>query len=86
VSRGVERGSDRYTSLVARNRKRAVPPEPEIHRAARTGDHTAIERLLAAGADVDERADLEFDHGPHLRGLTPLLTAARSIDGATVRQ
>jgi ankyrin repeat protein len=64
--------------------ERAVPPEPEIHRAARTGDHTAIERLLAAGADVDERADLEFDHGPHLRGLTPLLTAARSIDGATV--
>ncbi|MCC7138712.1 MAG: hypothetical protein IT460_09850 [Planctomycetes bacterium] len=64
--------------------ERAVPPEPAIHRAARTGDHAAIERLLAAGADVDEPADLEFDHGPHLRGLTPLLTAARSIDGATV--
>lgn len=63
---------------------RSVPPEPAIHRAARLGDHAAIERLLAAGTDVDARADLEFDHGPHLRGLTPLLTAARSIDGATV--
>lgn len=63
---------------------REVPPEPEIHRAARVGDDEGIARLLAAGADVDERADLEFDHGPHLRGLTPLMTAARSIDGATV--
>jgi ankyrin repeat protein len=69
---------------VTTSSERAVPPEPELHRAARTGDHAAIERLLAAGADVNQRADIEFDHGPHLRGLTPFLTAARSIDGATV--
>lgn len=74
----VERGSAGIMS------ERTAPSEPEFHRAARIGDHAAIERLLAAGADIEERADLEFDHGPHLRGLTPLLTAARSIDGATV--
>lgn len=28
-------------------------------------------------------ADLEVDNGPHLRQLTPLMVAARSIDGAT---
>jgi ankyrin repeat protein len=63
---------------------RLRPPESDLHRAVRTGDHATVERLLAAGADVDERADLELDHGPHLRGLTPLMTAARSLDGASV--
>jgi ankyrin repeat protein len=60
-----------------------LPPEPAMHRAARRGDVDELERLLAAGADVDERGDVEIDNGPHLRGLTPLMVAARSIDGAT---
>ncbi len=60
------------------------PPEPPIHRAARRGDIATLERLIAEGADIDERADLEFDNGPHLNGLTTLMVAARSIDGATV--
>jgi ankyrin repeat protein len=34
--------------------------------------------------DIDERADLEHDNGPHLNGLTTLMAAARLIDGATV--
>lgn len=61
----------------------APPPEPEIHRAARLGDIAALEQLIATGTDIDARCDLGVDHGPHLRGLTPLMVAARSIDGAT---
>ncbi len=60
------------------------PPEPPIHRASRKGDIDALAKLIAEGADVDERADLEHDNGPHLNGLTTLMVAARSIDGATV--
>lgn len=60
-----------------------LPPEPPIHRAARRGDLAALQALLDAGADIDQRGDVEIDNGPHLRGLTPLMTAARSIDGAT---
>lgn len=61
-----------------------VPPEPEIHRAARLGDTASVERLVASGVPIDARCDLEFDHGPFLRGLTPLMVAARSVDGADV--
>lgn len=60
------------------------PPEPPLHRAARKGDIDAMAKLLAAGAAIDVRADLEHDNGPHLKGLTTLMVAARSIDGATV--
>lgn len=60
-----------------------LPPEPPIHRAARKGDIAELQRLIKDGADIDERADLEFDNGAHLRGLTPLMDAARSIDGAS---
>lgn len=64
---------------------RPTPPsESELHRAARTGDIASLERLHSQGADMNERADLEVDNGPHLRGITPLMNAARSIDGATV--
>lgn len=58
------------------------PQEPRIHRAARKGDLGALEALLAEGANINERADLEHDNGPHLKGLTALMVAARSIDGA----
>lgn len=61
-----------------------LPPESAIHRAARKGNIAELERLLKAGADVNERGDVEIDNGSYLRGLTPLMTAARSIDGATV--
>jgi ankyrin repeat protein len=60
------------------------PPEPAIHRAARHGDVETLVRLIDEGGDVDERADLEHDNGPHLNGLTTLMVAARSIDGASV--
>lgn len=60
------------------------PPEPPIHRAARLGDTAALDSLVGAGAQIDARADLEVDNGPWLRSLTPLMVAARSIDGATV--
>jgi Ankyrin repeat len=61
----------------------ASHPEPPIHRAARLGDLAELERLLAAGEDVNSRADLEYDYGPFLRQLTPLVVAARSEDGTT---
>lgn len=64
---------------------RKLPPEPPIHRAARRGAVADLERLLALGGDINEPADLEFDNGPHLCGLTPLMLAARSIDGATTQ-
>jgi ankyrin repeat protein len=60
------------------------PPESPLHRAARLGDIAMLEILIAQGADINSRADLEFDYGSHLRQLTPLMVAARSIDGATV--
>ena len=60
------------------------PLEPTIHRAARKGDLESLVELVEGGADINERADLEFDNGPHLNGLTTLMVAARSIDGATV--
>jgi ankyrin repeat protein len=59
------------------------PPEPAMHRAARHGDLCELESLVESGADVNVMADLEFDNGPHLKGLTALMVAARSIDGAT---
>ncbi|MEM7229997.1 MAG: ankyrin repeat domain-containing protein [Planctomycetota bacterium] len=60
------------------------PPEPAVHRAARKGDIDTLSRMIADGVDINERADLEHDNGPHLNGLTTLMVAARSIDGATV--
>ena len=60
-----------------------LPPEPPLHRAARHGDLAVLQSLLDRGADINERADLEFDNGPHLNSLTSLMVAARSIDGAT---
>ncbi|GEM_PF-1912557 len=60
------------------------PGEPPIHWAARKGDQALLTRLIGEGVDINQRADLEHDNGPHLTGLTPLMIAARSIDGATV--
>lgn len=60
------------------------PPELLIHCAARLGDLAELGRLLAQGVDINTRADIEYDRGPSLRGLTPLMVAARSDDGATV--
>lgn len=48
------------------------------------GDISSLTRCLERGDDVDTRRDLEVDNGPHLRDLTPLMVAARSIDGAGV--
>lgn len=60
------------------------PPEPAMHRAARIGDLDTLAALLTAGADIEERADIEVDRGGFLYGLTPLMVAARSVDGASV--
>lgn len=60
------------------------PPEPPIHRAARKGDIETLACLLNNGADINTRADIEFDNGSLLKDLTTLMVAARSIDGATV--
>lgn len=57
--------------------------EPPFHRAARLGDIPELERLLG-DCDIDARIDLAVDNGPNLRGITPLMAAARSIDGADV--
>lgn len=57
----------------------------QMHRAARQGDLETLQRLVDAGVDIDARAeveDVEPDRGSQLQQLTPLMTAARSIDGA----
>ncbi len=60
------------------------PPEPELHRAARTGDIETLQRLHRAGVEINGRIDIRVDDEFTLHGLTPLMVAARSIDGATV--
>lgn len=58
--------------------------ETAIHAAARVGDVEELERLLADGADVNERADIKIEDDRVLPQLTPLMSAARSTYGATV--
>lgn len=58
--------------------------EPSLHRAARVGDCTEIHRLVGEGADVNAVIDLDFDPDAFLRGVTPLMVAAGSGDGASV--
>jgi len=57
-------------------------PEPLIHRAARLGDLAELQLLLADGVDLNERADLD-NRNAFLGGLTALMVAARSDDGAS---
>lgn len=59
-------------------------PERKIHRAANGGDIKALERLIDAGADIDARIDIALNQGTQVQQLTPLMTAARSVDGAGV--
>lgn len=59
-----------------------IPPEPPLHRAARVGDHAALRRLLDSSADIETRAIPAFERGTE--GLTPLMVAACSVDGASV--
>jgi hypothetical protein len=37
------------------------PGEPQLHRAARLGDHQEIDALVRAGANVDELFDIQLD-------------------------
>ena len=60
-------------------------PESPLHRAARVGDHGEIARLIAAGARPDEREDSLPGHSASCSGVTPLMRAAGSLDGATAR-
>ncbi len=59
------------------------PGEPALHRAARTGDHDAIRRLIAGGADPDDIFDIGLAPQAAERPATPLMVAAGSGDGAT---
>lgn len=52
-------------------------PAPSIHTAADQGNIPELQRLLNIGHDINQRADFDIDYPP-LRGLTPLMTAARS--------
>lgn len=58
--------------------------EPALHAAARLGDHDAIRRLVAEGADVNETFDIGLDPDAWDNPATPLMVAASSGDGATV--
>ncbi len=58
--------------------------EPTIHEAARLGDTSLIENLLSKGVDINERINMgSYYDSPHLIGLTPLIVAASSNEGAT---
>lgn len=58
--------------------------EPELHRAARVGDHEAIRKLAAARAEFATLFDLALDPGAYKDPATPLMVAAGSGDGATI--
>ncbi|MDX2117536.1 MAG: ankyrin repeat domain-containing protein [Planctomycetota bacterium] len=72
-------------SSEARNREYLPPKagEPPLHRAAREGDHAAIRRIVASGADVNAVFDIGLDPGATEWPATPLMVAAGSGDGAT---
>lgn len=63
-------------------------PEPPLHRAARLGDLIALERLLAEGADINAPATIVSgsiaSYTFYCYHVTPLMVAARSVDGASV--
>jgi len=59
------------------------PGEPQLHRAARLGDHSEIETLVRAGANVDELFAIQLDPGARRAQATPLMVAAGSADGAS---
>ncbi|WP_394796561.1 ankyrin repeat domain-containing protein [Armatimonas sp.] len=58
--------------------------EPPLHRAARLGDIAALERLVADGADINARIDVEWEYLSECWNVTPLMVSARSVDGADV--
>lgn len=57
--------------------------EPDLHRAARLGDHAEIARLLESGADIEAEFDIGLDPGAMDWLATPLMVAAGSGDGAS---
>lgn len=57
------------------------PVEPPFHRAARLGDIAELERLLG-DVDIDARIDIPTSNA--LYGITALMLAAGSTDGADV--
>jgi ankyrin repeat protein len=58
--------------------------EPPLHRAAREGDHAAIQSLAEGGADLNEVFDIGLDPSGRPSPATPLMVAAGSGEGATV--
>jgi ankyrin repeat protein len=75
---------DNWTPL---NREYAPPKpdEPEVHRAARTGDHAAIRSFADRGADLNLVHNIGLDPGARPTLATPLMVAAGSGNGATVQ-
>jgi ankyrin repeat protein len=64
-----------------------LPPkldEPELHRAARLGDHERIRRVVNDGAGINQPFDMALDPGGRSMLATPLMVAAGSGDGATI--
>lgn len=59
--------------------------EPPLHRAARLGDDAAIRALAEAGADLNEAFDIALDPSGRPMPATPLMVAAGSGEGATVK-
>jgi ankyrin repeat protein len=55
-----------------------------MHAAAKAGNIPELERLLAAGADINQPLDLDANCGKYWQQLTPLMVAAYSQEGATV--
>ncbi|WP_395094220.1 ankyrin repeat domain-containing protein [Armatimonas sp.] len=58
--------------------------EPLLHRAARLGDIAVLEQLIVGGADINARIDSEREYLSECWNVTPLMVAARSVDGADV--
>lgn len=57
----------------------------KLHRAASQGDIPTMERLIAEGVDINARPLTELGDGDYAgEGLTPLMVAALSTEGANV--
>ena len=59
--------------------------EPRLHRAARLGDIAAINVLVHEGHDINSEYDIGLDPEETEWPATPLMVAAGSGDGASLK-